>query len=574
MQPTNAAPPRRFSQAAWEWTQRYWRLVLVAMLALLHVAVVRGVADPWARALLLAHLGLLLLWQPFVRAQQRVSLPQAAVLALGAAAVMLRLDWWLLAFWIIVLAGLVGGKVYQHTARWQRRCYLLVFLYLVALLTVVVLPEVAPGQQIAPEIRRAAERLLPLFFVLIALCPAERESAESDQVIDFFYALFLMLVLVVIVLGSFTIMTIARMGYIEALASTVLIVGGAVLLIALAWNPRTGLGGLNVLFSRYLLSIGLPLERWLHFLAELSKLEPQPERFLAEAAAALARLPWVSGTAWRVGDQAGQEGRPSPHSIDHAGGPVSITLYSRYRISPALHWHLRLLALLLAEFYAAKLREQELQRASYLRAVHETGARMTHDIKNLLQSLSVLTAAAAREDGQDSPEVRALLARQLPAITRRLSETLEKLQRPDSVAEDYVDAKQWWDDLARHYRGEGVEFECDSVPGDVRVPRSLFDTVADNLIRNALAKRAANAGTKVRVSMDNAQGLTIRVQDSGPAIPAPLERDLLRAPVASPSGLGIGLYQAARLAESRGYRLSLEANRDGDVRFALSGPAA
>lgn len=574
MQPTNAAPPRRFSQAAWEWTQRYWRLVLVAMLALLHVAVVRGVADPWARALLLAHLGLLLLWQPFVRAQQRVSLPQAAVLALGAAAVMLRLDWWLLAFWIIVLAGLVGGKVYQHTARWQRRCYLLVFLYLVALLTVVVLPEVAPRREIAPEIRRAAEQLLPLLFVLIALCPAERESAESAQVIDFLYALFLMLVLVVVVLGSFTIMTVARMGYIEALASTVLIVGGAVLLIALAWNPRTGLSGLNVLFSRYLLSIGLPLERWLHFLAELSKLEPRPERFLAEAAGALARLPWVSGAAWRVGDQAGQEGKPSPYSIDHAGGPVSITLYSRYRISPALHWHLRLLALLLAEFYAAKLREQELQRASYLRAVHETGARMTHDIKNLLQSLSVLTAAAAREDGQDSPEVRALLARQLPAITRRLSETLEKLQRPDSVAEDYVDARQWWDDLARQYRGEGVEFECDSVPRDVRVPRSLFDTVADNLIRNALAKRAVNAGAKVRVSMDNAQGLTLRVQDSGPAIPAPLERDLLRAPVASPSGLGIGLYQAARLAESRGYRLSLEANRDGDVRFALSGPAA
>ena len=39
------------------------------MLALLHVAVFRGVADPWARALLLAHLGLLLLWQPFLRAR-------------------------------------------------------------------------------------------------------------------------------------------------------------------------------------------------------------------------------------------------------------------------------------------------------------------------------------------------------------------------------------------------------------------------------------------------------------------------------------------------------------------------
>src|SRR5690348_18432241 len=57
-------------------SQRHWRLVLVAMLALLHVAVLRGVSDPWARGLLLAHLGLLLLWQPFVRAEQQISPPQ------------------------------------------------------------------------------------------------------------------------------------------------------------------------------------------------------------------------------------------------------------------------------------------------------------------------------------------------------------------------------------------------------------------------------------------------------------------------------------------------------------------
>src|SRR5262245_4612180 len=158
------------------------------MLALLHVAVVRGVADPWARGLLLAHLGLLLLWQPFVRAEERISPAQGLVLALGAGAVMLRLDWWLLAFWIVILAGLVGGKVYQYTARWQRRSYLVVFVYLIALLSVVILPQIAPRQEIAPEIRRAAEYGLPLLFALIALFPAERESAESAQVIDFFYS--------------------------------------------------------------------------------------------------------------------------------------------------------------------------------------------------------------------------------------------------------------------------------------------------------------------------------------------------------------------------------------------------
>src|SRR3954468_1869814 len=206
MQPGTSSPLQpgarfsRLAQATWTWSQHYWRLVVVAMLATLHVAVVRGVSDPWARGLLLAHLGLLLLWQPFVRAEQRISPTQGLVLALGAFAVMLRLDWWLLAFWVVVLAGLVGGKVYQHQARWQRRAYLVVFVYLLSLLAVVILPQIAPRQEIAPEIRRGAEYGLPLLFAIVALFPAERERPETAQVIDFFYSVFLMLVLVVVIL--------------------------------------------------------------------------------------------------------------------------------------------------------------------------------------------------------------------------------------------------------------------------------------------------------------------------------------------------------------------------------------
>ena len=100
----------RLANRTWTFSQHYWRIVVVAMLALLHVAVFRGVTDPWARALMLAHLGLLLLWQPFLRAEQRVSATQGLMLALVATGVMLWLDWWFLAFWVVVLAGLVGGK--------------------------------------------------------------------------------------------------------------------------------------------------------------------------------------------------------------------------------------------------------------------------------------------------------------------------------------------------------------------------------------------------------------------------------------------------------------------------------
>jgi signal transduction histidine kinase len=563
----------RLANAAWGFSQRYWRLVVVAMLALLHVAVFRGVADPWARALLLAHLGLLLLWQPFLRAEQRVSPAQGLILSLVAMAVMLYLDWWLLAFWVVVLAGLVGGKVYQHHARWQRRCYLVVLVYLLALLAIAILPEIAPRREVTPEVRAYAEYALPLAFVMIALFPAEPEPADASQVIDFFYSVFLMLLLVVIILGSFTFMTLTGSAYLAALTYTVFATAGAVLLVGLAWNPKAG-GGLGVFFARYLFSIGLPVEKWLHVLAEVSHVEARPERFLAEALAALERLPSVAGASWRAGEGRGERGETTPYAVEFSNSELALTIFSRYRLSPALHWHLHLLGQLLGEFYVAKLREEKLRQASYLQAVHETGARMTHDIKNLLQSLNVLCAVAERDEYRDSAQLQGLVQRQLPLVAQRLSETLERLQRPQAAAETWISAATWWQGLQRQYHGEGVEFQGPPPAQQPRLPRSLFDSVADNLLRNAIAKRAVDPAVRVRVALQAGEQLVLRVCDTGAPVPEGIAPGLMRAPVSSRGGLGIGLYQAARQASDAGYRLALESNRDGNVCFVLSGAPA
>src|SRR5512134_173793 len=573
MQPGTLTAPllTRLPNTTWDFSQRYWRVVVVAMLALLHVAVFRGVSDPWARALLLAHLGLLLLWQPFLRAEQHISATQGFILALVASGVMLWLDWWFLAFWVVVLAGLVGGKVYQQHARWQRRCYLVVLVYLLALLAVAILPEIAPRRDIDAEILAYAEYLLPLAFVVIAFMPSERDAGDAPHIIDFFYSMFVMLLLVVIILGSFTFMTLRRMPYLEALTYTVFLTAGAVLLVALAWNPRSG--GAGVFFARHLFSIGLPIEKWLHLLAELLQAETRPERFLEQALVALLRLPSVAGVQWRTGAegerQSGELGSRTAQALHYETDEVALTIYSCYRLGPALQWHLRLLGQLLGEFYAAKLREEKLRQASYLQAVHETGARMTHDIKNLLQSLSVLTSVAREDETRNPAQLQALLRRQLPLIERRLADTLAKFQRPQDAGESYVGARAWWEGLARQYRAEGVEFESQTPPPSARLPRSLFDTVADNVIRNALAKRATDPAVRVRVSLACNERVALRVCDSGTAVAPELAATLLRAPVSSGGGLGIGLYQAARLAEATGYRLELETNQDGRVCFVL-----
>ena len=97
-----------------------------------------------------------------------------------------------------------------------------------------------------------------------------------------------------------------------------------------------------------------------------------------------------------------------------------------------------------------------------------------------------------------------------------------------------------------------------------------FDSVADNLLRNAIAKRAVDPAVRVRISLQADERLVLRVCDTGAPVPEEIAPGLMRAPVSSRGGLGIGLYQAARHAEESGYALTLAENRDGEVCFLLS----
>ena len=206
------------------------------------------------------------------------------------------------------------------------------------------------------------------------------------------------------------------------------------------------------------------------------------------------RLPSVAGVRWRAGGgerRAGRAQRRTRSTTRRA--ELELTIYSRYRLGPALHWHLHLLGQLLGEFYVAKLREEKLRQASYLQAVHETGARMTHDIKNLLQSLIVLTSVAARDEAtRTRRSCRRWCAASCRSIERRLADTLEKLQRPQAARRDLCRGARLVGGARAPVprRGRRVRSRPRRRRG-ARLPRSLFDSVADNLIRNALAKRAA-----------------------------------------------------------------------------------
>lgn len=549
------------------WWSRRPHFLLAGHLLLLHALAFGGWRLPAVRILWFVAFGLFLLWQPFVAGERRMSRRQGAVVLAAALASTWLLSPWLMLIWCGALAAVIGGRVLWTGDRLERAGYLFAFGYLVCLTIFGVVPEISPSAVLDPLPRDAIARYMPFLLAALIAFPAHPQRRRAGDAFDLFYGMLVFLALAVFVLGALAVTFVSGVSYVEALAQTSLAIAAALLVLAWAWNPRGGFSGLGSALSRYLLSVGLPLEQWLIQLAETSERESHPVRFLAAITEQLQRVPWVVGCRWQAGSESGRFGGTSPHTQEYRRDGVLLAVCFRHVPSPAMRWHVEWLLRLATEFYLVKFQTHELQRMSYLQAVYETGARVTHDVKNLLQSLQTLCYAAAQPG--DPEAVARLLARQLPQIAERLKSTLDKLQRPRADDNRNTSAAEWWARLRDRHSGDAIEWNAPA--GEAEVPSALFDSIAENLLQNALTKRQHEGGIEIsaKLTVDrNSPMLTVR--DTGQAIAASVADSLFRTPVQSAHGLGIGLYHAARQAGETGYRLDLAENRPGSVVFTLA----
>jgi signal transduction histidine kinase len=538
------------------------------MLLALHAALLADPGSGWALAAMLGHYGLFLIWQPIWRTEQKLS-PVAVLLFLVVGIVLLTgINWWLLAFWHALLIGLLGGRIFSSQARQERIAYLLAMAYLLGMLLLWVEPRILGKVAAIENISWLAQYVLPIFPANVLLLRIRRDK-EVARSLDFFYSLMLFLLVVILVLGSFAIERISQQDYPLILLRVLFSISGVLVALSWLWDPRAGFSGLGQLLSRYLLSVGMPFEQWLQRVATSADTARSSADFLDSAMHELSLLPWVNGGTWYTDSNNGTFGEASIHRADFIYHDFRLTLYTRWQLSPAITLHVKLLVQLLGEFYESKRREEQMHSAAYMRAVYETGARLTHDIKNLLQSLSVLCAAAERIGNEAN--LVALIQRQLPQLTQRLQLTLDKLQAPQTAQIETVNATFWWIRLRDRYRDSGIMMTAKRIPPDDEVPQELFDSVLDNLLQNALDKRRANNKVKISVTLlagDN--GISIKVEDTGSAIPEDLASQMFKSILPSQTGLGIGLYHAARQAEFLRYDLQLVKNEDGAVNFLLS----
>lgn len=217
-----------------------------------------------------------------------------------------------------------------------------------------------------------------------------------------------------------------------------------------------------------------------------------------------------------------------------------------------------------------------LTQKARLAAIGVAVAKISHDLRNILQTASVVSDRLATVN---DPEVARMTPRLVESVDRAVELTRQTLdyardlppppQRSRFVLRTLVEDVGSDQAFAN---GSGVKFTND-VAGDIEIAadRNQIFRVLANLVRNA-----AQAGAKnLRVSASIADGhVQVAVADDGPGLP-PKAREHLFQPfigAARPGGTGLGLVIVREILRAHGGDISLEESSDRGTVFRLDLP--
>jgi signal transduction histidine kinase len=545
--------------------------LMALMILSLHALLIWGDSSGMHRALFLCHYGCFLMWQPVMRQTKSLSWQAVFLIVVGAAVGMFFLNWWVIAFWIAGLFALIGGRIFSEETPRDRLPNIMASTYLLAILLLWVVPKLLKANDDLAAAAFMLTYFLPILPIAILFLSANHKSTSQSTNIDFFYTLLIFLLSSIVILGSFAIGVIWKIHYIKLLIVVVMGLAATLVVLSWLWNPSSTFSGLELLMSRYLLSIGLPFEHWIRQIAKYAEYEPTADKFLQAAMRELVALNWVSGVMWEAEDSKNEVGETTAFISTFNFHQLHLTLYSRWQFSPAMYLHVQLLTQILGEFYEAKRREEMIIQNTYMQSLYETGSRLTHDIKNILQSMGTLSTAAEQssDDGSDDARLIELVKKQLPRLNQRLASTLTKLERPSAEKKSQEKVANWWKAFKQLNTNLQISFEAPINMPKTNIDPDVLDSVVDNLLHNALEKARLEANTLIKVSLMPSEHFCLEVTDTGSAIPANVVERLFKSHISSKNGLGVGLFHAAQQASHAGYLLSLVDNLDGEVRFRL-----
>ncbi len=518
-------------------------------------------------ALLLILYGLFLLWQPLWTRQAHYRVTKIALpLLLFSLFSYFYLDEALFFFGLLV-TGLIGSRLFSYST--TRGFDLMAISLLTIEMAIGLVPQAFPQIHLPAIFLEWIQILTLIPILLLFFAPIPDRSQQTRSQFDLMHGVLSTALIFIVLLGGIVINTLYGVDYTDGLLLSVFIVATLAFGISWFWNPGVGFSGLGVLWNRYTMTIGGPFETWINTLTTLIE---QPyitaTEFLQAACDHLIENDWINGIHWRIESMSITAGRRKGvefrHKLDER---TSVTLYFRSDPGKALRQHTLLLIRMAWQFYLFKMNQEKLRAEQHIETIHHTGARLTHDIKNILQSIkaSIDILQTDAPEGQELP--LQLLDRNLEHISQRLEATLKKLTAPElNGGEKQQRLSQWLEAFRELHKDPRLKYQV-SLDKDPFIPPDLFHSVAGNLVTNALSKPGCSR-VLVDISVDK-ELILLTVCDDGRAIDKEIESQLFHKPVSSGQGMGIGLYQSAIMAHAYRYELELVNNENGRVCFSL-----
>ena len=540
-------------------------LMLFSLLAASHISSNETIAQSF----LIIHFGFFLLWQPVINQQSSFSSTQIIALLILIFAFIYWFNPWLNAFWALLLLTLLTGRIFARGL--ARAAYGLAVIALFLELVLVTTPKLFDLVAISSLLQPYFHNLLLLLPLILLLIPST--SSTSSKQIDFIRGFFVVLLVIFLCMSSALISLTTQQVYIESLAISVTILSLFLLLTAFLWSPRAGFTGLAQLLEKYILNIGGPFEQWFTHVSTLeANAGLRPTNFLSASLRYLMQQHWICGASWQTSEESGSEGETSSYQVNINDEKLKLVIYTYMPVGPSLLFHSKLLLSVLTFYYRAKLQEQQLIKQAHMQAIYETGSKLTHDVKNILQSTQMISQIINDTDSE-MQEIIDALKKQMPLLTQRLNSTLEKLRAPENYDINTQATSgsllHWWNQLQLRCTGRHIDFSSD-VDEDHEIPIDIFTTVMENLLDNARSKRIREPKLNIHVKLTNTKNqLQLSVSDTGSAIKPEISQHLFKEVVSSQDGFGIGLYQSYELAKNHSYELAIAENTEGHVCFTL-----
>ena len=541
--------------------------ILASVLLVYHVLIWSTSNSQLQFALSFILYGLFLLWQPLWDKDVRISRLPAAI---SISILYLSLTYFspheALALFGLILIGLFGSRLLSQAGF---RSFDLLALVIITLEMAVGLIPVTFAQIELPSLfSNYMQTIILVPILLFFFAPNPSQSRPAGSQVDLMHGLLASTLIFIVLLGGIVINQLYRVDYLDGLLLTVFFVSTLTIGISWFWNPGVGYSGIGVLWNRYAMTIGGPFETWISTLTTLIEEHfLSPNEFLEAACDHLVDNDWLNGIQWNFESHKVLSGEGDGillvHPLDEE---TSVDLYFKSFPGAALEHHTILLIRMAYQFYLAKLNQEKMRAQEHIATVHHTGARLTHDIRNILQSIK--TSIEILDMEQDHEKHQKLLGTNLLQISSRLENTLEKLKVPKLNAQIVLyDCERWMDKLEEQYKSNSkIVFHRD-IEHNVPLPIDLLDSVVENLINNAFRKTSTNRIDIRLLSQSNI--IMLSVCDDGAVVKESIEENLFKQPVSSGVGMGIGLYQASIMAHAFNFELELSENEPGKVCFVL-----